>query len=112
MLLVTFLADEEEQKKAPEEIKKSLDDLVSKLDASKSSSESWDNATSQNRERWEELKGMIHERQKALKDLVREKKVGIIGESEFQEKYKKLQDELTQLEFRVYNLRLGTSVEM
>ena len=106
------MADEKETQKAPEEIKKSLDAVVSKLDASKSVSESWDSTTSQNRKKWDQLKAMIHDRQKALKALVRDKKAGIIGDDEFQEKYQKLQDELTQLESQVYNLRLGTSVEV
>jgi ribosomal protein L29 len=30
---------------------------------------------------------------------------------EFEKQYRKLQDELTELEFKVYNLRLGTSIE-
>ena len=40
-----------------------------------------------------------------------EKKAGTIGQDEFDRKYRKLQDELTELEFQVYNMRLGTSVE-
>ena len=40
-----------------------------------------------------------------------EKKAGTIGHDEFEKKYRKLQDELTELEFEVYNMRLGTSVD-
>jgi hypothetical protein len=42
---------------------------------------------------------------------VTNKKAGIIGQDEFDENYRKLQDELTELEFAVYNMRLGTKVK-
>ena len=96
----------------PGNIKRSLDDAVHKLDQEPSSSESWGETLSQNREEWEELKKKIKERQRALKALVREKRAGTIGTEEFEKKYKTLQDELTELEFEVYNLRLGTDLHV
>jgi chromosome segregation ATPase len=93
-------------------IKRSLDDAVHKLDQESSSSESWGETLSQNREEWEELKKKIKERQRALKALVREKRAGTIGTEEFERKYKALQDELTELEFEVYNMRLGTDLHV
>jgi chromosome segregation ATPase len=95
----------------PETIKKSLDEAVQKLDQTAAASKTWGEAMSSHREEWEQLKQKIHERQNALKSLVREKKSGTIGQEEFDLKYRKLQDELTDLEFQVYNLRLGTSVQ-
>ncbi|MFW9793270.1 MAG: hypothetical protein ACFFEE_03120 [Candidatus Thorarchaeota archaeon] len=92
------------------EIKKSLDEIVHKLDQDADASSSWAKSVSSNKEEWERLKKKIHERQKALKQLVTDKKAGIIGQDEFNEKYKTLQDELTELEFTVYNMRLGTQV--
>ncbi|MHA2395761.1 MAG: hypothetical protein ACXAC0_03590 [Candidatus Thorarchaeota archaeon] len=102
---------ESEKSENPETIKKSLDEIVQKLDQDVDASKSWGSSVTSNKEEWEKLKKKIHDRQKALKQLVTDKKAGIIGVDEFDTKYKKLQDELTELEFAVYNMRLGTKVE-
>ncbi len=102
----------EESKSDPAIIKKSLDDAVKKLDQEKSVSASWGETMSSNKEKWTELKEKIRVRQAALKALVNEKKAGTIGQDEFDKKYRKLQDELTQLEFQVYNMRLGTDIKV
>ena len=102
---------ESEKSSKPETIKKSLDDIVKKLDQDADASKSWSSSITSNKEEWEKLKKNIHDRQIALKQLVTDKKAGIIGVDEFDEKYKKLQDELTELEFAVYNMRLGTNVQ-
>lgn len=107
----TLSKRESEKSSDPETIKKSLDDIVQKLDQDADASKSWSSSVTSNKEEWEELKKKIHDRQKALKQLVADKKAGIIGMDEFDTKYKKLQDELTELEFAVYNMRLGTNVE-
>ena len=107
----TLSKRESEKSSNPETIKKSLDDIVQKLDQDADASKSWSSSVTSNKEEWEELKKKIHDRQKALKQLVADKKAGIIGMDEFDTKYKKLQDELTELEFAVYNMRLGTNVE-
>jgi len=101
-----------EEKKDPASIKESLDDVVERLEQDQKSGESWGTSIASNRERWEELKKKIRVRQSELKRLVVEKKAGTIGINEFEEKYRRIQDELTELEFEVYNLRLGTSVKM
>ena len=100
-----------ESKKEPAKIKESLDDLVHKLEQDDSSSSSWSDSVESNREDWEHIKSQIHERQRALKQLVTNKKAGLVGVDEFEEKYRKLQDELAELETAVYNLRLGTNVK-
>jgi chromosome segregation ATPase len=110
-IVITLNDPESEKSENPETIKKSLDDIVHKLDQDANASKSWSASITSNKEEWERLKKQIHERQKALKQLVTDKKAGIIGVDEFDEKYKKLQDELTELEFAVYNLRLGTKVQ-
>lgn len=102
----------EESKSDPATIKKSLDDAVKKLDQEKSVSASWGETMSSHKEQWTELKEKIRVRQAALKALVNEKKAGTIGQDEFDKKYRKLQDELTQLEFQVYNMRLGTDIRV
>jgi len=98
-------------KKESAKIKESLDDLVHKLEQDDSSSSSWGDSIESNREDWEHIKSQIHERQRALKQLVVNKKAGLVGVDEFEEKYRKLQDELTELETAVYNLRLGIDVK-
>jgi len=102
---------ETDESNNPEAIKKSLDDIVQKLDQNANASKSWSSSVTENREEWETLKKKIHDRQKALKQLVADKRAGIIGVDEFEAKYKVLQDELTELEFAVYNMRLGTKVQ-
>ncbi|MHA2141093.1 MAG: hypothetical protein ACXADF_07620 [Candidatus Thorarchaeota archaeon] len=97
--------------KDAKEIKSSLDDVVEKLEQDPKSSDSWEKSVSSRKSHWDELKEKIRERQSELKRLVMEKKAGTIGHDEFEKKYRKLQDELTELEFQVYNMRLGTSVE-
>ena len=108
MIVVLIL---KEDRKDAEEIKSSLDEVVGKLEQDSKSSESWGESVSTRRSQWEEIKEKIRERQRELKRLVMEKKAGTIGQNEFDRKYRKLQDELTELEFQVYNMRLGTSVE-
>lgn len=107
----TLSKRDSEKSSNPETIKKSLDDIVEKLDQDAEASKSWGSSVTSRREEWEELKKKIHDRQKALKQLVTDKKAGIIGADEFEAKYRKLQDELTELEFVVYNMRLGTNVQ-
>ncbi len=106
--MVVTLTDEKDSAS----IKKSLDDTVHKLEQGASSSKSWGSTMTSNREKWEALKAKIGERQRALKELVNEKKAGSIGQDEFDSKFRKLQDELTELEFQVYNMRLGTDVSV
>ncbi len=104
--------DDEQPKKGSgsKQLKKSLDDIIEKLDRGTESSQSWGATMSSNRKRWEELKSEIQKRQRELKELVQRKKAGEIGQDEFDAKYRRLQDELTDLEFEVYNMRLGTRV--
>ena len=105
------LSNDSEKSSDSGKIKKSLDDIVHKLDQDADASKSWEQSVTSNKGEWEKLKGNIKERQKALKQLVTNKKAGIIGQDEFDQKYRKLQDELTELEFTVYNMRLGTNVK-
>ncbi len=107
----TLSKRESEKDSNSEDIKKSLDEIVEKLDQDANASKSWGSSVTSRRDEWEEIKKKIHERQKALKQLVADKKAGIIGSDEFDTKYRKLQDELTELEFAVYNMRLGTNVQ-
>ncbi|MHA1864616.1 MAG: hypothetical protein ACTSWA_12665 [Candidatus Thorarchaeota archaeon] len=95
----------------PAKIKESLDDLVHRLDQGKSSSSNWSDSINANKEEWDQLKNKIQERQRALKQLVTNKKAGLIGIDEFETRYRKLQDELTELETIIYNMKLGTDVK-
>jgi chromosome segregation ATPase len=104
------ILSEKESKKDPSKIKESLDNLVHNLEQDSSASISWSDSVASNKEKWEQIKYQIQERQRALKQLVMDKKSGLIGVDEFEKKYRKLQDELVELETAVYNLRLGTDV--
>ena len=95
----------------PVDIKESLDDLVQKLERGKTLSSNWNESTDVNKDEWEQLKNKIQQCQRALKQLVTDKKAGLIGSDEFDKKYPKLQDELTELETAVYNMKLGTDVK-
>ena len=101
---------ERESTSDPADIKESLDELIHKLDQGKSSSSSWSDSIGANKEEWERLKKKIQERQRALKQLVTDKKAGLVGITEFETRYRKLQDELTELETTVYNMKLGPDV--
>ena len=102
---------DKESKRDPVEIKESLDEIVQKLDQGTASSSSWNESIEENKEAWEQLKRRIQQCQRELKQLVTDKKAGLIGSDEFDEKYPKLQDELTELETAIYNMRLGTDVK-
>lgn len=102
---------ERESTSDPVDIKESLDDLVQKLDQGTTSSSNWTESTDANKEEWEQLKSKIQQCQRALKQLVTDKKAGLIGSDEFERKYPKLQDELTELETAIYNMKLGTNVK-
>ncbi len=110
-MLVTRLNNKDpEEDKDPDAIRKSLNDIVQKLGQDSKASRSWGDSIHGNREEWEKLKKQIHDRQKALKALVVEKKAGTIGPDEFDSSFRKIQDELTELEFKVFNMRLGTKI--
>lgn len=110
--MVSILTDDESSHEGdPKQIRESLGEIVRRLDQTTSSGHSWGKSISANRKKWEELKREIAKRQKELKALVMDKKAGIIGPEEFEHRYRVLQDELAQLEFEVYNIRLGTHIE-
>jgi Spy/CpxP family protein refolding chaperone len=102
---------ERESTSDPVDIKESLDDIVQKLERGTTSSSNWNESTDANKEAWEQLKNKIQQCQRALKQLVTDKKAGLIGADEFDRQYPKLQDELTELETAVYNMKLGTDVK-
>jgi len=90
-----------------EEKKKKLEEIINQLEKSDTSSESWKNIIEKNKEEFQNLKSNIRIKQNELKDLVINKRVGKISQKEFEEQLEKLQNELTDLEFKVYNLRLN-----
>jgi Fe-S cluster assembly scaffold protein SufB len=105
------VSPEDAKEKRGEDIKRDLDAIVELLNQGEKSSAAWDSSVSDNPEEWEQLKRKIAEKQRALKLLVDKKKAGLIGVDEFDAEYREIQDELTKLEFAVYNMKLGTKVE-
>ncbi len=102
---------DKESEHDPSEIKESLNDIVQKLEQGVASSSSWDESIEENKKEWEQLKSRIQQCQRELKQLVTDKKAGLIGTDEFNEKYPRLQDELTKLETTIYNMKLGTDIK-
>lgn len=101
----------DESTKKSYDIKKSLDDVVHKLEQTSESSEKWGDSVTSQQDSWSDIKEKIRTRQRELKQLVMDKKAGMIGPEEFNSRYRELQDELTELEFKVYNMRLGTKIK-
>ncbi len=107
---VTRLSEEDSETKQSKKIRDTLEQIVHELEQGASPSEGWGAKTESNRERWSRLKEQIQTRQRELKSLVMQKRSGEISPEEFDRRYRILQDELTELEAEVYNLRLGTHV--
>ncbi|MEM2142318.1 MAG: hypothetical protein QXS20_04025 [Candidatus Thorarchaeota archaeon] len=103
--------DNKEHKKDTDQVRKALSQVIDRLEPGGEARAEWRTAVGSNRERWNRLKGDIHDRQVLLKELVRQKRAGEIGEAEFESRYRSLQDELTDLEFEFYSMRLGLDLE-
>ena len=89
-----------------EKKKKKLEDIIEKLDKTNQSSDIWKRIISENKEEFQALKKQIRSKQNELKELVINKQVGGLTQEDFDVKLKKLQDELSELEFEIYKLRL------
>ena len=89
-----------------EKKKKKLEDIIEKLDKTSQSSDSWKKIISENKEEFQELKKQIRSKQNELKELVIKKQVGGLSKEDFSRKLQEIQDELSELEFKIYNLRL------
>ncbi|MHA1230867.1 MAG: hypothetical protein ACTSRP_21810 [Candidatus Helarchaeota archaeon] len=86
--------------------KEKLEDIISKLEKSNRDSEYWKKIVENNKEYFQQIKSKIKIKQDELKELVIQKQVGKIPETQFNEKLEKIQDELTELEFKIYKMRL------
>jgi predicted nuclease with TOPRIM domain len=72
----------------------------------KTQGENWKQTIEQNKEEFEDIKGKIRQKQNELTNLVKKKNALTIGNEEFEEQTKIIQQELYELESRILNLRL------
>jgi len=89
-----------------EEKRKKLMEIIDQLDKTNKSSNKWKQIISENRDKFEEIKKSIKLKQLELKNLVVQKQIGEISQEKFNIEIKALQNELTNLEFEIYKLRL------
>ena len=89
------------------ESKKRLEELLKSLEKTHSlKSENWKSIIEENKEEFDKIKVEIKEKQVALTSLVKKKKAITISDEEFDEKSKKIQQELYELEKKILKLRL------
>ncbi|MHA1299317.1 MAG: hypothetical protein ACTSO9_07780 [Candidatus Helarchaeota archaeon] len=89
-----------------EEKKKKLEKIIKQLEKTKDSTE-WKRITTEHREEFESIKRKYREKQNQLRNLIKEKKLGNIEVKEFNTKLNKIQDELTELESKIFKMRMG-----
>ena len=88
--------------------KEKLIEIINNLEKTKHlDSKEWKKITTQNKEEFENIKKRYREKQNELRSLIMEKKLGSIKEEEFDIKLNELQNELSELEIKIFNLRMG-----
>lgn len=91
------------------EEKKKLNKVIEQLEKTKDKeSSNWKKITTEHKEEFEEIKKKYREKQNELRQLILERKTGSVQGEEFDKKLNKIQDELTELEFKIYKLRIGS----
>ena len=86
--------------------KDKLEEIIKKFEGNRETRERWKKIIEENKEEFQNIKSLIRKKQSELKELVIKKQVGEINEEEFLIKLEEIQNELTELEFKIYNLRL------
>lgn len=84
--------------------KKKLEKFLENL--KETQGENWKQTIEENKGEFEEIKGKIRQKQNELTSLVKKKNALTIGNEEFEEQTKIIQEELYELESRILNLRL------
>lgn len=92
-----------------DEEKKKLNKIIKQLEKTKDKdSKDWKKITTEHKEEFEVIKKSYREKQNELRQLIQDKKTGIVIGEEFDKRLDKLQNELTELEFKIYKLRIGS----
>jgi chromosome segregation ATPase len=84
--------------------KKKLEKFLENL--KETQGENWKQTIEQHKEEFESIKMKIRQKQNELTNLVKKKNALTIGNEEFEERTKIIQQELYELESRILNLRL------
>lgn len=89
------------------EARKKILDLIEALGRSDVSvKDRWGKTVREHKESIEEIRKVFRERQNELRVLVERRQAKTISAREFQERVEELQDELTELEGRILDLRI------
>ncbi|NHI90939.1 MAG: hypothetical protein EAX96_00465 [Candidatus Lokiarchaeota archaeon] len=88
--------------------KEKLNEIIKKLEETKNkNSKIWKEIIKKNEEEFNKIKNEIKERQEMLRDLISKKDSALISKKEFEMKLDKIQDELSDLEMKIYKMRLN-----
>jgi len=88
--------------------KEKLDEVIKKLEETKKTdSVIWKEIIEKNKEEFTRIKDQIKIKQEALRDLIRKKDSALLSKSEFEKKVDEIQDELSELEMKIYKMRLN-----
>ncbi|MHA1379111.1 MAG: hypothetical protein ACTSRG_12080 [Candidatus Helarchaeota archaeon] len=92
-----------------DEKKEKLIKIINNLEKTKKiDSKEWKQITTQRKKEFENIKKQYREKQNELRNLILEKKLDSIKKEEFDAKLNELQDELSELEKQIFNLRMGS----
>ena len=86
--------------------KKKLTEVIDRLEETKKKSKAWKDIIDKNEEKFNEIKSQIKIKQQELRDLISKKNSLKLSKEEFEKKVDEVQDELSELEMKIYNMRL------
>ncbi len=87
--------------------KKKLTDVIDKLEETKKKdSKIWKEIITKNEEEFNEIKNQIKEKQQELQDLIGKMNSLKLTKEEFEKKVDEVQDELSELEMKIYYMRI------
>ena len=89
-----------------EDNRKKIEEIIEQFEKNSTSSEHWKLIISKYKEEFETLKAKIALKEKELKELITKRKLGELSKPEFEIELDKVQDELVELELKMYQLRL------
>ena len=87
--------------------KKKLTEVIDKLEETKKKdSKIWKDIIDKNEEQFNEIKSQIKIKQQELRDLIGKKNSLKLTKEDFETKVDEVQEELSELEMKIYNMRL------
>ena len=88
--------------------KEKLDEVIKKLEETKKKDSTlWKDIIEKNEEEFTRIKNEIKIKQKMLRDLITKKNSSLMSKEEFEKKVDEVQDELSELEMKIYKMRLN-----